>query len=365
MNREIYVDQVKGLAIISVVLGHIVYAYPSLSFLPLRNMLTYFWHVPVFFVVAGFFLKDDELRQPKVFIKKKCRSLYKLILYFYVPAVLLHNLFFKIGVYSPNLDYVGKHIHEWSWGENIKELLLSICLAGREPIVGPMWFVCVLMLALCGLSIVSYMVGNIQCRKWSYENKLFVVLLSLAIISHLLTNKIGFNIPRFNNTIVAMFLIYLGWMLKQKYKLSFDNNVVAIVCALICYNLVLTLGGVDMNSNRFHDVLTLSCSAVGVTYLLCFMFKKAECLGFASWLAYVGKDSFYIMALQFAGFKLGMVILNVAAGKDYDIAELLPHAENVYELLFFLFVGVALPLFFMFVLRVLTKFLSCRANEIY
>ena len=116
-----------------------------------------------------------------------------------------------------------------------------------------------------------------------------------------------------------------------------------------------------MNSNRFHDVLTLSCSAVGITYLLCFMFKKAECLGFASWLAYVGKDSFYIMALQFAGFKLGMVILNVAAGKDYDIAELLPHAENVYELLFFLFVGVAFPLFFMFVFRVLKKILFCRA----
>ena len=37
--------------------------------------------------------------------------------------------------------------------EFAKQTVLAICLGGREPIVGAMWFVYVLFMALIGLSI--------------------------------------------------------------------------------------------------------------------------------------------------------------------------------------------------------------------
>lgn len=111
----------------------------------------------VFFLLGGFFIKEEKLIRPVSFIKGKIQSLYKLLLYFYIPAVLLHNVMMHIGWYDEVTNYGGKVMSLWKVGKTVKELGLSVCLAGREPILGAMWFVYVLFIALCGLSIVSWM----------------------------------------------------------------------------------------------------------------------------------------------------------------------------------------------------------------
>ena len=79
-SRTPYVDIAKGLAILSVVLLHVDYVYPKLSFVNINGMLGWFWHVPVFFLIGGFFLKDERLANPVLFIKGKMKSLYLLAL---------------------------------------------------------------------------------------------------------------------------------------------------------------------------------------------------------------------------------------------------------------------------------------------
>lgn len=92
-KRENWVDIAKGLAITAVVLGHVNYMWPFHKLLPLNTLVVWLWHVPVFFLIGGFFIKDEKLLQPIVFIKGKIKSLYLLILYIYVPVLLLHNFF--------------------------------------------------------------------------------------------------------------------------------------------------------------------------------------------------------------------------------------------------------------------------------
>ena len=62
--RQDWVDIVKAITMISVVLGHIAYQYPEHSLLPVSAIIAWLWHVPVFFIVGGFFLKDDKMVMP-------------------------------------------------------------------------------------------------------------------------------------------------------------------------------------------------------------------------------------------------------------------------------------------------------------
>lgn len=237
-----WVDIAKGIAILSVVLLHVNYQFYDNKFFPLTALLGGLWHVPVFFVLGGFFLKEERLIHPISFIKGKIKSLYRLLLYFYIPAVLLHNVMINIGFYSLNSIYGGKTMTTYGLVDTLKELALSILLAGREPILGAMWFVYVLFLALCSLSITSWGLNKFF-KSIKYEYAMAVSLLVICIASCMLTNLFDFTIPRFNNTLTAMWLIYCGYMLKNKFNLIFQNKYICMASFLITYHIATISGG--------------------------------------------------------------------------------------------------------------------------
>lgn len=162
MERVNYVDFIKGTAIIAVVFGHIVCFEHLSPSLPVNAFFAGAWHVGVFFMVGGFFLKDVDASNVKDFLKKKTKQLYLLALYFYLPAVLLHNVLLRIGWYETANPIEGKVMTMWGVGEYAKQTLLTLCCAGREPIVGAMWFVYALFFAMIGYSCISLIVSKIN-----------------------------------------------------------------------------------------------------------------------------------------------------------------------------------------------------------
>ena len=240
-NRSLSVDITKGVAIIAIVLGHVTYSCPTCKLLDSSVLFYGLWPVAVFFIVAGFFIKEEQLVHPKRWFKKKFSSLYLKILYFYVPAVLLHNVLIKIGWYS--LESTDPVINTYSVMDFAKQTVLAICLGGREPIVGAMWFVYVLFMALFGLSIVSWAIKKLAKDERQYEWMRGIVLLSMCMVAGILSNKYGLTIRRFSNTFTAMLLIYVGKIMYQKMKLSFDNGYLAIVCGLVAFEVACMLGG--------------------------------------------------------------------------------------------------------------------------
>ena len=133
-SRSLSVDITKGVAIIAIVLGHITYSYPNCKLLDSSALFYGLWHVAVFFIVAGFFIKEEQLVQPKLWFKKKFSSLYLKILYFYVPAVLLHNALIKIGWYS--LESTDPVINTYSMIDFAKQTVLAICLGEENRLLG-------------------------------------------------------------------------------------------------------------------------------------------------------------------------------------------------------------------------------------
>ena len=94
-KRENWVDIVKGIAIITVVMFHTNYNIPKLvvggGILPLAELLGTLWSVPVFLCIGGFFMKETDLDNPLALVKKKWKSLYVKLLVFYVIFILLHR----------------------------------------------------------------------------------------------------------------------------------------------------------------------------------------------------------------------------------------------------------------------------------
>lgn len=300
-NRSLSVDITKGVAIIAIVLGHITYSCPTCKLLDSSVLFYGLWHVAVFFIVAGFFIKEEQLVHPKRWFKKKFSSLYLKILYFYVPAVLLHNALIKIGWYS--LESTDPVINTYSMMDFAKQTVLAICLGGREPIVGAMWFVYVLFMALIGLSIVSWLLKKLAKDERQYEWMRGIALLAMCIVAGILSNKYGLTIRRFSNTFTAMLLIYVGKIMYQKMNLSFDNGYLAIACGLIAFEVACMLGGVALNGNEYKDILQLLVAAPAVLYIIMYIGKCIEANAVGKAIAYIGKDSFYVMALHFVGFK--------------------------------------------------------------
>ena len=83
-GRERYVDIGKGLAMMAVVCGHICSTW-------FPGWLTSFWPVAFFFVVAGFYIKEESLLKPVKFIGHKLKTIYLPGTVIYLLAVLLHN----------------------------------------------------------------------------------------------------------------------------------------------------------------------------------------------------------------------------------------------------------------------------------
>ena len=346
-KHSILIDIAKGIAIISIVLGHIGFVYPLTSLIDSGNLVYALWHVAVFFLLAGFFIKEELLIQPKHWLKKKFSSLYLKILYFYVPAVLLHNVLIKIGWYS--LESTDLVINTYSMIDFAKQTVLAICLGGREPIVGAMWFVYVLFMALIGLSVVSWAINKIAKNDRQYEWMRFIVLLTMCMVAGILSNKYGLTIRRFSNTFTAMLLIYVGKIMYQKMKLSFDNGYLAIICGLIAFEVACMLGGVALNGNEYKDILQLIVAAPAVLYIIMYIGKHIEANVIGKAIAYVGNNSFYVMALHFVGFKfctLSLKSINHSGGAN--LSDLTPGVGgNIFLLLLYAFFGVGFPLLFM------------------
>lgn len=214
-----------------------------------------------------------------------------------------------------------------------------------------MWFVYVLFIALCGLSITSKILHLLIKDKKKYEWIRCATLLFFCILSSTMTNLFGFTIPRFNNTFTAMWLIYCGYILKNNFHLNFTNKFICLISILIVYHIATMQGGVLLNANQYHDALTLTISSIAALYIVNYTSQKIEKSYIGHILAFCGKNSFYIMGLHFLGFKLGTIILSWIGIKQ-NLGELMAPAQSSFVLLlFYLIFSVVFSLLFITSLR--------------
>ena len=83
----------KGIAIILMVLGHT----EGPGFL---MHIVYLFHMPIFFITAGYFFSRKYLSDPWTFVVKRFKGLDVPMVKWALFFLIIHNLMFKIGLLS-------------------------------------------------------------------------------------------------------------------------------------------------------------------------------------------------------------------------------------------------------------------------
>ena len=130
----------------------------------------------------------------------------------------------------------------------------------------------------------------------------------------------------------------------KKTLCSFENGLVLFVCVIIFYQYNLFDGGMALNSNRFHDMVHLVVCSWSAMYILAFIGKKIQRSSAGKLIAYIGKESFWIMGLHMVGFHVFTTILN-SFGMEFEHHFTTPNIDsNITLLIGYLFFGIGIPL---------------------
>ena len=154
-NRLVYLDIARGIAMVSIVLGHLR--------LNNINRVVFTYHLPIFFIISGFFINTND--KMSHFVKKKVRTLivpYIIACVCVILSALMMNLIFQKG------EGFAEVLKTWS--------IASIYGAGdsyKEPFqiqgIGAIWFLLATFWALIMLK------GIIKLNKLIRISAVFIV----------------------------------------------------------------------------------------------------------------------------------------------------------------------------------------------
>lgn len=355
--RKDWVDVAKGIAIIAIVIWHTKYNYPDISWLPIKVLMAGIWPVPVFFMIAGFFLTNDKLTNTKKFIVKKVKTLYWPTVWLYIIATFLHNWFIRINFYDITMDYDG-FVTAYTTTDFIKWFIADFFLAGKELILAPMWFVCVLFVALCMMSVETTVINRFTKTKRQFRISQLLIFLIPALVYTVISNVYQIEIPRYQQTFSAIWLIFVGMLMNQYKKLTYSNTYLFLICLMIIYIFSV------LCENIKEDIISYTICTTAACYALCYISKciSHHCRYLNILLAFVGRDSFYIMALHLIGFKVCTLILNLL-GQQQDLAMLIaPTNDNLLLYICYVFCGTFIPLLAIYLFRNIKKLLTQKKN---
>ncbi len=157
-KRNTTISICKAIAIILMVMGHA--DCPSV----LSNFL-YEFHMPLFFMAAGYFFSLRYLDDEATFVKKRLRGLYLPFLKWSVIFLVIHNLWFRIGVLNEQYgNWTGGVTHPYNWHQACQRLWNMVSAMGGydEFLLGAFWFFRGLLVA----SILYLVVFKLVRRLW-------------------------------------------------------------------------------------------------------------------------------------------------------------------------------------------------------
>lgn len=293
----------KGIGIILVVISH--------SGLPLPlNQFIFVFHVPLFFIVAGYCFKTAYCNAPLKFARRRAKGLWWPFVKWNLIFILLHNALYAMGIIDNAYDTHG-HLTA------IAETLLMI---KPEPMLAGLWFLAGLFFASLISWIVLWATGcNIKkVSAWAAVMMICVILLNLFLSD----NRIVMRLSGFIH-----FAIYFltGFVLKgihNRYK-STRKRLIAtsILCLILTGTASVYFPGAIFTLFTWQVPLRFVGSVAGVIGVL-ILSSHIPHGRLRRFIVFCGESTILILVWHFLAFKLFTYILINAYG--------LPH-ENLLE----------------------------------
>ena len=240
-NQKIqWIDALKTLGIIAVILGHIAS--------PLSHFI-FSWHMPLFFIIAGFFIKTNI--SFKGFVVKDFQRL--MIPYF---------IFAFIGLGADFLKRLALHRDQLNYLDEIKGILLGMDMNSLNHHYGfVLWFLPALFFSRATLALIQKVSPNLF-----YNFLMVLILFSVSFYVEL-----PFAI---DNTFNALFWVFIGFIFFQFYQ----ENKFLYILPLIGLGVLVVFGipTLDMATKNYSNIFVNILWSVSIIYMLIAVLKKVE-----------------------------------------------------------------------------------------
>lgn len=224
-NRIEYIDLIKGFTILLVVLGHI-YQYNN----PIKIWI-YSFHMPLFFIISGFFAKNN-INLNKL-LMKKFKSL--IIPYISFGCCIILLMFLTEGLSDELKTYivffitgVGRDALWFLPALFVAELLFNVISKIKNNIIKCAFFISLFIIGLCG----DYFIHNIILTPM-YRSLVGLGFYVLGSYSFKYLNKINVSYI----TLFIVFVVDLFLALNNKcidlWALTFNNRFIYLTCSIL------------------------------------------------------------------------------------------------------------------------------------
>lgn len=300
-GRDIILDIAKGVSMILIVVGH--------SCCPnVLNRFIYWFHVPLFFFVSGWFLKDRYVASPKRLFISRFKGIYLPMIKWTTVFILLHNIFAFFHFNSSEITF----------SEMGEEFFKTITLrSSGESLVGTYWF----LISLIFCTFYSELWLR-TLRRFGRISSLWIgfgilLAMSLALLSDsllsfipVLWGKVSFQATAFFLTGFAMGKLYR----EGAYCLRYYQILLFLIPAVLAF----LIPGHEMMSNTgvqsLYYYLVALCGILATLSLSKYLSETRA----ASLLSYIGARTFYILTFQFLCLKCVFAIYVRMNGMDLD-----------------------------------------------
>ena len=309
-NRYCLYDIARGLAIITVVLGHLI---PS-------NFI-YLFHMPFFIALSGFFYKDkynESINSFLYFLVTKFKRLIIPFIFYTIIFELLHNFFINIHVYelSDNLQYY----------HSIWDILIN-AISHIEDLFRTGWFLFVLFFIAILFAMISYLLKKICLNSELYRLIVVLLLLQLGFYMSFHTWSKFLQIGTICSALVSFYIGYLFSKIQNiKNFFNFKNFLFAFIIFLafdILLKKIILIG-----ANQYYNSGLLI-----LLFIISFLFEVSiasfiKSMKIEKLISYIGQNTMPILCLHFTAFKFvsyiyillsGVSIINLSKSAHYFI----------------------------------------------
>lgn len=277
--RYYWIDSLKGMAIILVVIGHLNSISSEL------NQYIYSFHMPLFFFISGYLFNFEKYTDiGKEYILKKIYSL--IIPYFFFSII--SYLFYIImdSLYQPQIQNI----------EVFKEgiffnLYVIVCSASGYLINTPLWFLPCLF-----ITEVSFFI----LRKYFKRNyALLFIIIAFSFIGFLYNSYVPLRLPWGADIALTGIVFYsTGYVFRRNYENSFYRKSYLFILILFLVHITLSFVNprVDMYYLKYNNYFLFYISAFSGILFYTYMFKAIKPL---KTLRFYGINSLTILGFHY------------------------------------------------------------------
>lgn len=249
-NRLEWIDVARGIGIISVMFGHLG--------VDIIDRIVFTFHMPLFFLISGYFLKTDE--SIWIFLKKKAKRL--LIPYYATGGIICLLLIFADVIRKMSENIIS----------DLKSMIISILYGSSFRVshqiegVGAIWFFWALFWAVLIVRIMNM-------YKWG---EIYIYL--LWIISFLSTQFFWLPLS-IQAGMCASIFVHWGFKIKKIDMVELLNNKWLLVSSIFIFFIEIIYGiRVDMANNTYILGIISVIGAVGSCYFIIWLASKISAI---------------------------------------------------------------------------------------